>query len=130
MFRFICAKKLQKTKKCDDFEVRFCCPKNHLANQTIGQSSFNADAEKLKNISIADLSFAISIPSSIGLKCESGDVHDCNLSMTMEVLPFSCKGILMFSTNNETACGSKCDIKNTKSRSRTPTRRGWTKWSR
>ena len=24
---FICAKKLQKNKKCEDFEVRFCCPK-------------------------------------------------------------------------------------------------------
>ena len=23
---FICAKKLQKNKKCEDFEVRFCCP--------------------------------------------------------------------------------------------------------
>ena len=26
--RFICPKKLQKTKKCDDFEVRFCCSKS------------------------------------------------------------------------------------------------------
>ena len=24
--RFICAAKLQKNKKCKDFEVRFCCP--------------------------------------------------------------------------------------------------------
>ena len=26
--RFICVKELQKTKKCEDFEVRFCCPIN------------------------------------------------------------------------------------------------------
>ena len=24
--RFICVKDLQKTGKCEDFEVRFCCP--------------------------------------------------------------------------------------------------------
>ena len=24
---FICAKKLQEDEKCEDFEVRFCCPK-------------------------------------------------------------------------------------------------------
>ena len=45
----------------------------------------------------------------IGLECESGNVDDCDLSMTMEVLPFSCKGILMFSTESERDCGTKCD---------------------
>ena len=38
-------------------------------------------------------SLKISIPSDIGLECDSGDVDDCNLSLTLEVLPSSCKGI-------------------------------------
>ena len=74
-------------------------------------------------------SFNISVPSVIGLKCDSGNMVDCNLSMTMEVLPFSCKGIIMFSTNKQDTCGSKCD--NSQSRNlKVPTRRGWTKYIR
>lgn len=26
--RFICVTELQKSKRCEDFEVRFCCPNN------------------------------------------------------------------------------------------------------
>ena len=82
--------------------------------------------------------FSISNPSSIGLQCESGNIDDCNESLTMEVLPFSCAGILMFSTNLKRICGSKCDletrdlnsdIKINQKRSM-PLRTGWTKWIR
>lgn len=73
--------------------------------------------------------FSISVPSMIGLECESGNVDDCDLSMTMEVLPFSCKGILMFSTESERDCGTKCDESQSRN-SKSPTRRGWTKYTR
>lgn len=73
--------------------------------------------------------FSISVPSMIGLECESGNVDDCDLSMTIEVLPFSCKGILMFSTESEKDCGTKCDISLPRNFTR-PTRRGWTKYTR
>ena len=65
----------------------------------------------------------------IGLECDSGNVDDCDLSMTMEVLPFSCKGILMFSTESERDCGTKCDESQSRN-SKSPTRRGWTKYTR
>ena len=77
--------------------------------------------------------YSISTPSSIGLECESGNVDDCNSSMTMEVLPFSCKGIFMFSTNKTANCGSKCKLNNANIRTSNnviPYREGWTKWVR
>ena len=33
--RFICVKELQKTKKCEDFEVRFCCPKQSYSTTPV-----------------------------------------------------------------------------------------------
>ena len=76
--------------------------------------------------------FNISNPSSIGLECESGIIDDCNESSTMEVLPFSCAGILMFSNNSKQTCGSKCDLENnnTMSKEIKPIKTGWTKWIR
>ena len=51
--RFICVKKLQKNKKCDDFEVRFCCPENNQPKE-IGKERpvFNetVDLEQLHDI--------------------------------------------------------------------------------
>ena len=65
----------------------------------------------------------------IGLECESGNVDDCDLSITMEVLPYSCKGKIMFSSENGQTCGTKCN--NSQSRDlKNPTRRGWTKYTR
>ena len=71
--------------------------------------------------------FNICLPSSIGLQCESGDVSDCNLSLSMEILPSYCKGKLIFSSNTDRDCGSKCDIQTKRS---IPLRKGWTKYDR
>ena len=71
--------------------------------------------------------FDLSLSSLIGLQCESGDIEDCKLGMTAEILPDSCKGILMFSKKND-PCGSKCDSKPDSRQS--PMRRGWLKWIR
>ena len=80
---------------------------------------------KLKLYSIE--SFRIDLPSQIGLECKSGNVDDCNLSLSMEVLPFTCRSEMIFSTNENDACGTKCD--NSQSR-QNHTRRGWTQFVR
>ena len=121
--------------QCEDFEIRFCCEKNSTStNET--KISFWDQWELPKNIT--DLKndangYNISNPSSIGLECKSGIIDDCNESSTMEVLPFSCVGILMFSTNSKRKCGSKCNRENTNTMSNgeiKPIRTGWTKWIR
>ena len=70
----------------------------------------------------------------IGLECESGNIVDCDLSMTMEVLPYSCKGTLMFSSESEKDCGTKCNKSNSRNAKNQEddgqTRRGWTKYMR
>ena len=53
----------------------------------------------------------------------------------MEILPFSCRGHLIFSSNDQRDCGSKCEIKDKKTRKKfknveEPKRKGWTKWVR
>ena len=53
----------------------------------------------------------------------------------MEILPFSCRGNLIFSSNDEQDCGTECEIKDEKSRMKftkleEPKRKGWTKWAR
>ena len=72
-------------------------------------------------------SFRISLPSQIGRKCDSGDVDDCNLSLTTEIVPFSCKSRLILSTNKNDACGAKCN--NSQPRN-DPKKRGWTQFRR
>ena len=81
------------------------------------------------------ISHTISLPSTIGLECESGNVDDCNSSMTMEILPDKCKGILVFSSNTERNCGTQCSVQpNTRQRKfkkkESVKRQGWTKWVR
>ena len=145
------------SKKCEDFEVRFCCPKNSLTSTQVPttdsiKDSFSIDVYKklirstlpkdnstlrklyskllfLSRISLFNSvkRFNICLPSSIGLHCESGDVSDCNLSLSMEVLPYNCKGKLIFSSNSERDCGSKCDFNTKRS---IPLRKGWTKYDR
>ena len=122
--------------QCEDFEVRFCCEKNSTSTNQTTQSFCPWELPK----NLTDLSFLrnevngfnISNPSSIGLECESGIIDDCNESSTMEVLPFSCAGILMFSNNSKQTCGSKCDLENnnTMSKEIKPIKTGWTKWIR
>lgn len=82
------------------------------------------------NVSYSIKSSCVTLPSLIGIECSSGNIEDCNLSMTMEILPFSCKGFLVFSTNENNECGTKCF--NTKSRNskKSVKRRGWSKWIR
>ena len=125
---------MSKKDQCEDFEIRFCCEKN--STSTKGNTFWDQELPKeftdLKNDANG---FNISNPSSIGLECKSGIIDDCNESSTMEVLPFSCLGILMFSTNPNQKCGSKCDNEgiNTMRMSNEdnqPIRSGWTKWTR
>ena len=66
----------------------------------------------------------------IGLECESGEIDDCNLSLTMEVNPDSCQGKLIFSSNSEQECGSKCDSQIKRNIFKRPERSGWTKYVR
>ena len=66
----------------------------------------------------------------IGLECESGEIDDCNLSLTMEVNPDSCQGKLIFSSNSEQECGSNCDLKTKRNIFKRPERSGWTKYVR
>ena len=46
----------------------------------------------------------LSLSSLIGLQCDSGDIEDCKLGLSTEILPDSCKGIQMFS-EKESRCG-------------------------
>ena len=66
----------------------------------------------------------------VGLQCESGEIEDCNLSLTMEVNPDNCQGTLIFSSNSERECGSNCDLKIKRNMSERPERSGWTKYDR
>ena len=70
--------------------------------------------------------FDLSLSNLIGLRCDSGDIEDCELGLSTEILPDSCKGIQMFS-EKESTCGSKCDFK---PKSKEPLRSGWLKWIR
>ena len=146
---------MQKNKKCDDFEVRFCCSKiDRPEILSTKQPVYNesVDLEELTDINdlrkmnkylkISEIisyqnyfhsnkrPFTISVPSMIGLECESGNVVDCELSMTIEVLPFSCKGKIMFSSDSEEACGTKCNNSQSRINNKSPIRRGWTKYMR
>ena len=129
--------------QCEDFEIRFCCEKNPTStNKTRNSIWDQLDYQKKLELpkEITDLTndangFNISNPSSIGLECKSGIIDDCNESSTMEVLPFSCLGILMFSTNSNQKCGSKCDNEGINrmrisNEDNQPIRSGWTKWTR
>ena len=126
---------MSKKDQCEDFEIRFCCEKNSTStNKPINpwELELPTNITDLKNDAKG---YNISNPSSIGLECKSGIIDDCNESSTMEVLPFSCLGILMFSTNPNQKCGSKCDNEgiNTMRMSNEdnqPIRSGWTKWTR
>ena len=72
----------------------------------------------------------LSLPSLIGLKCETGEIEDCKIGLTAEILPDSCKGILMFSKQNQ-SCGSKCKLESNKTMMlEEPIRKGWSKWIR
>ena len=138
--RFICSQQLSNQStvgetQCEDFEVRFCCEQSSTSTNQTAQSYW--DQLELPK-TITDLrndadGFNISNPSTIGLQCVSGIIDDCNESSTMEELPFSCAGILMFSTNPKRKCGSQCDRENTNTMSSgkiKPIRTGWTKWIR
>ena len=104
------------------------------------RSNNTIDWQKLLPNSIDSLKnsangFNISTPSSIGLDCPSGIIDDCNESLTMEVLPHSCTGILMFSNNTQNKCGTQCDENTDYSKERMTKRNetkqsGWTKWIR
>ena len=72
-------------------------------------------------------SYKRSLPSLIGLKCETGIIDDCNLSLPEEVLPFSCKGIHMFADKTYNECGSQCKLFN---KSNSVIKKGWTKYVR
>ena len=72
-------------------------------------------------------SYKRSLPSLIGLKCETGIIDDCNLSLPEEVLPFSCKGIHMFADKTYNECGSQCKLFN---KSNSAIKKGWTKYVR
>ena len=72
-------------------------------------------------------SYKRSLPSLIGLECETGIIDDCNRSLSNEVLPFSCRGIHMFvseTTFNE--CGSECGFR----KPNLAIKKGWTKYVR
>ena len=72
-------------------------------------------------------SYKRSLPSLIGLECETGIIDDCNRSLSNEVLPFSCKGVHMFvsdTTFNE--CGSECGFR----KPNLAIKKGWTKYVR
>ena len=45
----------------------------------------------------------------------------------MEILPHTCQGILMFSTNKQNECGTKCDNIEARNAGKRD-KRGWTKW--
>ena len=48
---FICAKKLQEDEKCEDFEVRFCCPKpKSLIPTTDSEKPVFDDKEALQEL--------------------------------------------------------------------------------
>ena len=133
---FICPAKLQETKSCNDFEVRFCCRKHtsspnttEILSTTQTPKTFSCK-DTIRSIPDSIDSFNISIPSSIGLRCESGIVDDCNASLSTEVLPFRCNGILMFSSNPNRDCGSKCNLSEQRSVETTPIRKGWTRYVR
>ena len=59
-----------------------------------------------------------------------GIVDDCNESLSNEVLPFRCGSILMFSSNPNRECGSKCNLSEQRSAETTPIRKGWTRYVR
>ena len=68
------------------------------------------------------------------MNCPSGEVSDCNESMAQDILPYKCWGILIFSDNRNTRCGSKCSSFNSNSQFKcnksNVARCGWTKWVR
>ena len=43
--RFICVKDLQQTGKCEDFEVRFCCPTGAANGVNITPTSISSHIE-------------------------------------------------------------------------------------
>lgn len=69
----------------------------------------------------------------IGLKCESGNITDCNDSLMMYQnssdgrIPVGCEKMLIFA-ENESSCGSYCDLNNKQRRSTADkiARKGWT----
>lgn len=75
-----------------------------------------ADGEFTISSKIGDASF-------IGLDCPSGDVSDCN-DGTLDSVPSDCEGVLIVSAN-ESKCGSKCNLSQLSSRTKSRTK-WWT----
>ena len=56
--RFICVKDLQKTRECEDFEVRFCCPTDAANGANITPTSISSHIEN-DSIQIPQWNFAL-----------------------------------------------------------------------
>ena len=76
---------------------------------------------------------AIGTSTLIGLECVSGNITDCNDSLMMYQnssngeIPVGCEKLLIFA-DNESSCGSYCDLNDKKRRSTADViaRKGWT----
>ena len=53
--RFVCAANLQKNQRCEDFEVRFCCPvilTNNCPDVSLDENDYK---QNLENLTIDDI---------------------------------------------------------------------------